>query len=78
LLWAQSFAGSGVGAAAASLGGADAPVDAGADAAWDWPAVDGAVDAPGLQAVNIMIAATARTGNLSWLLILWLLHSRWP
>jgi hypothetical protein len=85
LLCAQSFAGSGVGAAATWLGSVDAPdeadagAEAGADALTDGGAADdGDGDAPGLHAVISMTAAIARTGNLSGLLILGSSFSRRP
>src|SRR5215211_2480980 len=79
LLWAQSFAGSGVGAAAASLGAVDAPDAAGADGATaDDPADEGADDAPGVHAVSTRTAVIARTGNLSGLVILGSSISRRP
>src|ERR687890_775221 len=79
LLWAQSFAGSGVGAAAASLGAVDAAVDPGADgAAAEDPAVEGADEAAGLHAVSNRTAVIARAGNLNGLRILGSSISRLP
>src|SRR3954470_15834967 len=81
LLWAQSFAGSGVGAAATSLGVLDPTAAADADAdgvTADDPGEDVDGDAPGLHAVMSMTAAIARTGNLSGLLILGSSISRRP
>src|SRR6185369_4253758 len=74
LLWAQAFAGSGVGTAAAALAdaaGADAAADAGAtDAGATDPPLLGAVDAVlEVQAATNSTATIARAGSLRWVLI---------
>ena len=72
VLWAQSLAGSGVGAAAAALGAADAAADAGADAAGAVVAADppgAADDVLELQAPTSRMATIARAGTLRWVLI---------
>src|SRR3954462_12819907 len=68
-LWAHALAGSGVGAAAASLGAAGVSADAGGDAA----GADVAADPPGaaegvleLQAPTSRTAMIARAGSLRW------------